>query len=63
MVSLEDGRQWISRITLDPRIEWIGEKLPTAEEIADLHHLSHEMCYIANSIKSEVVVKGSGENG
>lgn len=53
-----DGKQWVSKITLDPQIEWAGEKLPTAEEITAMHHEAHEVCYIANSIKSEVVVKG-----
>jgi organic hydroperoxide reductase OsmC/OhrA len=52
-----DGKQWISTITLDPQIEWSGETRPTADEIAEMHHAAHEVCYIANSIKSEVVVK------
>ncbi len=56
MTGNEDGRQWISTITLDPQIEWIGEA-PSENELADLHHRAHEGCYIANSIKSEVVVK------
>lgn len=53
-----DGKHWISTITLDPRIEWAGEKHPTAEEIAEMHQAAHAGCYIANSIKSEVVVVG-----
>ena len=53
-----DGKQWVSKITLDPQIEWSGDKQPTAEEVADMHHEAHEVCYIANSIKSEVVVGG-----
>ncbi len=53
----ENGTQWISKITLDPQIEWAGEKLPTAEEIAHLHHEAHKQCYIANSIKAEIVIK------
>lgn len=57
MTAGDDGRQWVSTITLDPQIEWIGHP-PTAEQLADLHHRAHEGCYIANSIKSEVVVKG-----
>jgi organic hydroperoxide reductase OsmC/OhrA len=56
MTTTDDGRQWISKITLDPQIIW-GEKTPTAEELKELHHAAHEQCYIANSIKSEVVVK------
>ncbi len=54
----DEGKEWMSRITLDPMIEWSGEKLPTADEIAEMHHAAHEGCYIANSIKSEVVIAG-----
>ena len=53
----KDGRQWMSTITLDPQIDWLGENIPTAEELANIHHEAHKQCYIANSIKSEVVVK------
>ena len=58
MEKLDDGRQWVSKITLHPEIEWAGETLPTRAEIDEMHHASHEQCYIANSIKSEVVVQG-----
>jgi organic hydroperoxide reductase OsmC/OhrA len=58
MTTSTDGKQWVSKITLDPQIEWSGETRPTADEIAEMHHEAHEVCYIANSIKSEVVVKG-----
>ncbi len=57
MAALEDGRQWLAKITLDPQIEWVGEP-PSAEQLNDLHHRSHEQCYIANSIKSEMIVHG-----
>ena len=52
----DNGKQWISKITLDPQIEWLGNA-PTAEELAAMHHEAHEICYIANSIKSEIVIK------
>ena len=58
MTKGDDGKEWVSLITLDPQIEWSGERIPTAEELAELHHAAHEGCYIANSIKSEVVVAG-----
>ena len=60
MAAMEDGRQWLARITLDPQIAWIGDE-PTAEKLADLHHHAHEQCYIANSIKSEIVVRQNRE--
>ncbi len=52
------GKQWISRITLDPQIEWSGDKLPSKDDLRHLHHEAHEICYIANSIKSEIMIKG-----
>lgn len=56
MTKDEDGRQWISRITLDPTIVWIGEA-PDDVQIAELHRAAHDGCYIANSIRSEIVVR------
>jgi organic hydroperoxide reductase OsmC/OhrA len=43
--------------TLSPRIEWGGDKRPSAQEVEHLHHLAHEQCFIAASIKTEVVVE------
>ena len=57
MTRNEQGRLWVSVITLHPQITWSGEKQPTAQEVAHLHHLAHEECFIANSIKSEVRVE------
>src|SRR6188474_879589 len=33
-----DGKQWVSKITLDPQIVWSGEKQPTDDELAEMHH-------------------------
>lgn len=41
---------------LDPQIVWAGGRGPDADEIDAMHHEAHEICYIANSIKSEVVI-------
>jgi organic hydroperoxide reductase OsmC/OhrA len=57
-MSNEKGKQWISKITLDPQIVWTGDKLPTEQDLKHLHHEAHELCYIANSLKSEIVVTG-----
>lgn len=53
----ERGRLWISRIILHPRIEWIGPRRPTPGEVRDLHHRAHEECFIANSIRTEVLIE------
>jgi organic hydroperoxide reductase OsmC/OhrA len=52
-----EGKIAITRITLRPAITFSGERRPTPEELAELHHRSHEACYIANSIKADVVVE------
>lgn len=56
----EKGVPWVSKVTLSPRIDYGGAKMPTPADEENLHHLAHEQCFIANSIKTEVVVKGAG---
>ena len=61
MTKNEKGVPWMSVVTLNPRVVYSGGKLPTPADEEHLHHLAHEQCYIANSIKTEVVVqKASG---
>jgi organic hydroperoxide reductase OsmC/OhrA len=55
----ERGKFWVSKVTLSPQIKFSGEKRPSSEQLNGLHHLAHEECYIANSVKSEVVVQGA----
>ena len=59
MTKNERGSMWVSKVTLAPAITFSGEKRPTSEQLDELHHLAHDECYIANSVKSEVVVKGA----
>ena len=49
-------KTWISRVTLRPEVTFSG-KAPTAEELRNLHHEAHEKCYIANSVKTEVLIE------
>jgi len=59
MTKNERGKLWVSKVTLSPRITFSGDKRPTSDQLEDLHHLAHDECYIANSVKSEVVVQGA----
>jgi organic hydroperoxide reductase OsmC/OhrA len=59
MATGPDGRVWMARVTLKPRIVFAGDKRPRRAEVDALHHRAHEACYIANSVKSEVRVEGS----
>ena len=51
------GRPAMTKVTLRPRIAFSGEKIPSAEEIRKLHDRAHHNCFIANSVKTEVVVE------
>jgi organic hydroperoxide reductase OsmC/OhrA len=50
----------MTRVTLRPKVAFSGAKQPTREELDALHHKAHEECYIANSVKTEVVVEPAG---
>ena len=52
-----DGRTAITRIVLRPRIAFAGEQ-PDDATLARIHHEAHARCFIANSLRSEVVVEG-----
>jgi len=51
------GKTAIVKVTLRPKITWVGAP-PSAEQLDQLHHRSHDSCYIANSVSAEVVVEG-----
>lgn len=53
------GRMAITRIVLRPQIAFSGNQ-PDASELDRLHHEAHERCFIANSLKSEIVVEPAG---
>ena len=55
MTKNEAGKLAITRVTLRPAVVFSGENLPSREEISALHHAAHEECFIANSVRSEVV--------
>lgn len=56
MAANEKRKFWVSRVTLRPAVTFSGRQ-PTAAELADMHHQAHEECFIANSVKTEVVVE------
>ncbi|AZZ93930.1 OsmC family peroxiredoxin [Hahella sp. KA22] len=53
----EQGVMMMTQVRLRPRVEFSGSVRPTREELEALHHRAHESCFIANSVKTEVVVE------
>ena len=55
-----EGKMAMTRITLAPTIVFSGENRPAQAALDAMHHAAHDKCYIANSIKAEVIIKGAG---
>jgi organic hydroperoxide reductase OsmC/OhrA len=51
------GRLAMTKVSLRPRVTFGGEKRPGDEELRLLHDQAHHACFIANSVKTEVVVE------
>jgi len=56
MTKRDDGEMWVSKVVLRPQITYEGRQ-PTPAERDDMHHRAHHMCFIANSVKTEIVVE------
>jgi organic hydroperoxide reductase OsmC/OhrA len=47
------GKLWMTRVILRPLVKAGAE----AAILAEIHHLAHQACFIANSVKTEVSVE------
>jgi organic hydroperoxide reductase OsmC/OhrA len=56
MADIAPGRLAVTKVVLRPRIEWTGP-VPDAAKLERMHHEAHEVCFIANSVKTEVTVE------
>ena len=52
-----EGRMAMTSVTLHPRVAFSGDKQPATIDIDALHHKSHEACFIANSVKTEIRIE------
>lgn len=50
----EGGVPWVSRVVLAPRIAWA--RAPARAELERLHREAHAQCFIAASVRTEIVV-------
>lgn len=51
------GNLAMTRVTLRPQVAFSGANLPDPATLDTLHAAAHEACYIANSVRSEVVIE------
>ena len=51
-----EGKLAVTRVRLQPAVTFSGRQ-PRAEEVGALHEKAHEQCFIANSVKTEIVIE------
>jgi organic hydroperoxide reductase OsmC/OhrA len=49
----DGGKLWITRVILRPRVTIDAD----AATLAEIHHLAHEACFIANSVKTDIRIE------
>ena len=49
------GKLVVTRVSLHPAVVFSGALVPDAKALDALHHEAHEECFIANSVKTEIV--------
>jgi organic hydroperoxide reductase OsmC/OhrA len=52
-----EGRLAMTRVTLRPAVRFGGARSPDAAALRALHERAHHACFIATSVKTEVVVE------
>ena len=57
MGQTSDCRTAMLKVVLRPKAAYAHDASPTPEQVEKLHHRAHELCYIANSVKTEIVTE------
>ena len=56
MAKNADGKMMVASVTLRPAVEFSGPSIPSAVQIAELHEMAHRECFLANSVKSQIII-------
>ncbi len=51
----ENKKMIITKISLNPVIKFSGDKIPDSDQLEQLHKKAHQECFLANSVKTEIV--------
>jgi organic hydroperoxide reductase OsmC/OhrA len=52
-----EGNISMTRVTLRPHVQFSADKKPTMEQLEKMHHQAHKQCFIANSVKTNIVTE------
>ncbi len=50
----DEGRIAVTLVDLHPRTRFSPDSQPDEEALAMMHHRAHEICFIANSVRTEI---------
>ena len=50
----EDGKPWLAKVEMHPKITFSGDKQPSESDLEKLHEKSHHECFLARSVKTEI---------
>ncbi|QFU22405.1 OsmC family protein [Shewanella eurypsychrophilus] len=53
----ETGKMAMTQVILRPKVRFCGDKQPSLAMLEKMHHQSHDQCFIANSVKTEVITE------
>jgi organic hydroperoxide reductase OsmC/OhrA len=56
MAKNAEGRLAVTHVELRPRTVFSGPNPPSREDVQKMHEQAHHVCFIANSVKTEVTV-------
>ncbi|WP_426359638.1 OsmC family protein [Pseudocolwellia sp. HL-MZ19] len=51
------GHVSITKVTLKPKVTFSADTQPVYELLEKMHHQAHQQCFIANSVKADVVTE------
>jgi organic hydroperoxide reductase OsmC/OhrA len=54
-----NGKVAVTKVVLEPKVSFVGDEVPTAEQMQQMHEKSHDLCFIANSVNTEIIVRTS----
>ena len=54
------GKLWMSQVVLRPLVRFAPETTVDSALLTEIHHLAHDVCFIANSVKTNVTVEPQG---
>jgi organic hydroperoxide reductase OsmC/OhrA len=50
----EEGKLSMTKVILNPKVNFSDETTPARAQLDDLHRLAHEKCFLANSVKTKI---------